>query len=70
MLTVEQQLKAIEDQKEQGNWLVACGGQETPFRKGHYTYIYLWQPSTNKHAYYCFETDLILTDEQALNWLN
>lgn len=63
-------IKKLEERQaklEQGNWYPACGGTEVPVKKGHYTYLYCWQPSTGKHAYLCLETDMILSDEQALN---
>jgi hypothetical protein len=54
----------------QGNWIPACNGTETPFhtRSGR-RLLYCWQPSTGKHAYLDCETDLILDDSQAANYL-
>ena len=51
---------------DQGNWEIACGGLETPFmsRAGH-RLLYIWQPSTGRHAYLNCDTDIILTDEEA-----
>lgn len=48
------------------NWHPACGGTEEPFttRTGK-RLLYVWQPSTNRHAYLDLETDLILSDEEA-----
>lgn len=49
-----------------GNWYPACGGTETPFWTRNRRYLlYVWQPSTGKHAYLDVQTDLILTDEEA-----
>lgn len=51
---------------EQGAWLPANGGTESPFltRSGR-RLQYCWQPSTGRHAYLDMGTDLILTDEEA-----
>ena len=50
----------------QGNWFPANNGSEEPIltRTGA-RLLYVWQPSTGKHAYLNCETDLILTDEEA-----
>lgn len=52
--------------KEQGNWYPANGGTEQPFvtRTGR-RLLYVWQPTTGKHAYLDCESDLILSDEEA-----
>lgn len=51
---------------EQGNWVPACGGTETPFRsRSGRTLLYCWQPSTGRHAYLDVGTDMFLTDEEA-----
>lgn len=58
---------AVENKKrEQGNWLPACGGTETPFfsRSGR-RLLYCFQPSGGRHAYLDMGTDLILTDDEA-----
>ncbi len=50
----------------QGNWLIANGGTEKPFRtRTGRKLLYCWQPSTGDHAYLDCETDLILSDEEA-----
>lgn len=51
---------------EQGNWIPACGGTEVPFltRTGK-RLLYVYQPSTGRHAYLDLGTDLILTNEEA-----
>jgi len=56
---------------EQGNWFPASGGKETPFitRSGR-KLLYCWQPSTGRHAYLDCDTDLILSDEEAANYLS
>ena len=61
-----QTLEEILAGQEQGNWVPACGGSETPFRtRSGRVLHYLWQPSTGRHAYLDCETDLILDDEEA-----
>lgn len=48
------------------NWVPACGGMEQPFRsRSGIWLIYVFQPSTGKHAYLNLGTDIILTDEEA-----
>jgi hypothetical protein len=48
------------------DWIPACGGTEVPFRcRTGERLIYLWQPSTGRHAYYSLDRDLILEDEEA-----
>lgn len=56
--------------REQGNWVPASGGKEEPFRTRTGRRLqYLWQPSTGKHAYYDVDSDLILSDEDAMHAL-
>lgn len=57
---------SFDERRSQGNWVVACGGTERPFetRTGR-TLLYMWQPSTGRHAYLDVKTDLILSDEEA-----
>lgn len=49
------------------NWYPANGGTETPitYRSGA-VLLYVYQPSTGRHAYLDTQTDLILEDEHAL----
>ena len=70
MKTVAQMLEEKDRKAEQGAWLPANGGTETPFitRSGR-RLLYCWQPTTGKHAYLDCETDLFLTDEQARLYL-
>lgn len=65
-MTVAQMLEQKRIQAENGNWVPACGGSETPFttRSGR-RLQYCWQPSTGRHAYLDLGTDFILTDEEA-----
>ncbi len=64
--TLAELLEASEKKKQQGNWVPANGGTETPFttRSGR-RLLYCWQQSTGKHAYLDCGTDLILSDEEA-----
>lgn len=63
-------LAAHEAKASQGNWYPACNGTEQPFlsRSGR-KLLYCHQPSTGKHAYLDCDTDIILTDEEARNYL-
>jgi hypothetical protein len=56
--------------RKQGNWFPACGGTEQPFttRTGR-RLQYCWQPSTGNHAYLDLDTDIILTDDEAITAL-
>lgn len=48
------------------NWIPACGGTETPFvSRSGVRLLYVWQPSTGRHAYLNMDTDMILSDEEA-----
>jgi hypothetical protein len=64
--TVAERLAERDRQREQGPWLPACGGTETPFltRTGR-KLLYCWQPSTGRHAYLDMGTDMFLSDEDA-----
>lgn len=65
--SVAETLRKLELKREQGDWVPACGGTEVPFttRTGR-RLLYCWQPSTGKHAYLDCNTDLILSDEEAM----
>jgi hypothetical protein len=65
-LTVAELLAKRAKEKEQGDWYPASGGTETPFlTRSRRRLLYVWQPSTGKHAYLDCDTDLILSDEEA-----
>ena len=52
-----------EDEKmNKENWTVACGGKEPIMEIDGRHYQYYWEQISGKRAYYCFETDLFLTD--------
>lgn len=49
------------------NWIPANGGTEEPFiAKNGRRLLYCWQPLTGNHAYLDCDTDIMLTDEEAL----
>lgn len=57
----------VELNKTTDNWLPANGGTETPFTtRTNRRLLYCWQPSTGKHAYIDCDTDMILSDEEAM----
>jgi hypothetical protein len=65
-MTLTEKLDQIKDRKNQGPWIPACGGTETPFKtRNGFILLYCWQPATGKHAYLNVETDIILSNEQA-----
>ena len=65
-ISIADLLENRQREKEQGNWVPASGGTETPFntRSGR-RLLYCWQPSTGKHAYLDCQSDLLLTNEEA-----
>jgi len=63
--TIEDAINAKQARDEQGAWIPAGGGSEKSFRHGDYTYQYMYQPSTHRHAYLCLDTDLFLSNDQA-----
>jgi len=47
-------------------WYPGGGGtEEIITTRSGYRLQWMFQPATRKHAYYCHDRDLILTDEQA-----
>lgn len=56
--------------QEQDHWIPACGGTETPFltRTGK-RLLYVYQPSTGRHAYLDCDTDIVLSDQEAFEAL-
>lgn len=65
-MNITEMLKAADEKRAQGNWLVANNGTETPitYRTGR-RLLYVWQPSTGNHAYLDLGTDMILSAEDA-----
>jgi hypothetical protein len=48
-------------------WLPGCGGTEVPFTtRTKRRLLYCWNPSNGHHAYLDCETDLILSDAEAI----
>lgn len=64
-----EQLDARKAKAEQGIWLPANNGTETPFytRSGKRV-LYCWQPSTGKHAYLDTGTDMFIPDSELSNY--
>jgi hypothetical protein len=65
-MTLVEILDARQKEAEQGDWVPACGGTELPFvSRNRIRMLYVYQPSTGKHAYLNLDSDLIMTDEEA-----
>ncbi|MCL6442565.1 MAG: hypothetical protein K6T83_03740 [Alicyclobacillus sp.] len=63
MKSVAEILAEREAKAKQGNWIPACGGTEVPFKNRQgVTVLYVWQPSTGRHAYLNCETDILYKD--------
>lgn len=63
--------EAIERKKKiEDIWVPACGMSETSFisRSGR-KLMYCWNKWQNKHAYLDCETDIILTDKEAEQYM-
>lgn len=65
-ITVAEMLARKVQKDQQGPWLPANQGTEVPFatRTG-FRLLYVWQPTTGKHAYLNLDTDIVLTDEES-----
>lgn len=67
MMTVAEMLNERQKKAEQGAWVPGCGGTEVPFRtRTGRRLLYVYQPSTGRHAYCDLDTDLILSDADAM----
>jgi hypothetical protein len=65
-MNIDQLIDKLAKKAEQGHWVPACGGTETPFKsRSGKVLLYCWQPSTGRHAYLDCGTDIILSDEEA-----
>ena len=66
-LSIVKVLAEHENWKSQGEWVPANGGTETPtlYRTGR-RLLYCYQPRSAKHAWLDCDTDLILSDEDAI----
>lgn len=69
--TLSDLLDEEEERRNNGNWVPACNRTEVPFftRSGR-KLLYVYQPSSGKHAYLDTGMDRILTDEEAWEALN
>jgi len=47
-------------------WIPAAGGTEEPFLKNGVRYLYCFNPFKARHAYLDLDSDVILTDAEAL----
>jgi hypothetical protein len=66
-MTLQERLDAETKRREQGNWVPACGGTEVPFKtRSGFRLLYCWQPSTGNHAYLNLDTDMLLSDDEAM----
>jgi hypothetical protein len=65
-LSVAAILDARAARAAQGDWYPGCGGTEVPFttRTGA-RLLYVYQPSTGRHAYLDMGSDMILSDADA-----
>ena len=65
--------RTIKDQidwENQGEWVPASGGTETPFvSRSGVRLLYVWQPRSGRHAYLNLDTDIILSDEESQSLL-
>ena len=64
--TVAKMIEAAEARRANGDWVPACNRTEVPFtaRSGK-RMLYVWQPSSGRHAYLDVEADLIMSDADA-----
>lgn len=66
--TVAERIAEIEARREQGLWIPSTGETPTRYRNGKVLQK-CWQPSTGKTAFLNVETDIFLTDEEAVETL-
>lgn len=62
--TLSELLDERDKQRENGPWIVACGGKEPIMKVKSFRVQYMYQPSTGRHAYYNFDTDMFLSDHE------
>jgi hypothetical protein len=66
-LSLVEMLAERDRKAAEGKWVPACNGTEVPFiTRNRFRLLYCWQPSTGRHAYLNCDTDIILTDEEAM----
>lgn len=67
--TVAEKLDAADQRREQGNWVIACGGTEQPFVTcAGYRVQYLYQPNTGRHSYIDLGTDILVDDADLVHY--
>ena len=64
-MSLKDALDAAEARKANGPWFPASGGTEQPFSCRGYRLLYMYQPSSGRHAYLDLGTDLFLSDAEA-----
>lgn len=65
-MTLDELFQERDRRREQGNWVPACNGTETPFvSRSGLRLLYCWQASSGRHAYINCDTDIVLSDEEA-----
>lgn len=69
MKSVSELLDEREVKARQGHWVPACANTEVPFitRTGHKV-LYMWQPSTGRHAYLNLITDIFIDDSELASY--
>jgi hypothetical protein len=69
-MTIDEMIQERTHRQNQGNWVPACNGTEVPFHtRSGFRLQYMWQASSGRHAYINCDTDIILSDEEAMNAL-
>jgi len=64
-LTLAEAIAAKQARDERGPWFPAGGGSEVPFvTRGGYRLLYMFQPSTRKHAHLDLDRDMFVSDEE------
>ena len=43
---------------------IGCGGTETPILHQNRTYLYVLNRKNRTHEYYCWETDMFMSDKE------
>lgn len=65
-MTLDELFHEQDRRREQGNWVPASNGTETPFvSRSGLRLLYCWQQSSGRHAYLNCDTDIILSDDEA-----
>jgi hypothetical protein len=56
----EEYMEAVANRSDR--WVVACGGREAPFTYCGTRWVYVFNPSTEKHGYLNLDTDVVHDD--------